>query len=159
MSQNIHLQKLLAKIAIKRFIDNFAKVLNGHSITHLELSQSSGKPDNAFNKTVNEAEDPRLSTFLRYWISLEDILKTKGKEFDVDFNQLIDGDTRKIIHILKDAHHADLNEIVKAHSQFLLGLKIYFDLLSRKNVLTTSEVEIYHHILKMIHEQEDPYIE
>ena len=74
-------KNFLLKLVVKRFIDNFAKQLNNQNITHVE-------------------------------VALEDIekryLKAKGKQFDLDFNQLIDNHIKKIFLVLRDAQQMSL---------------------------------------------------
>jgi hypothetical protein len=155
MNDNIILQKLLNKIAVKRFNDIFNEELKDRRITNIELSIKAGKLENAFNKTINEAEDPRMSTFLRYWNAVIELINEKDNESPIDFNQLLDEKVRKILSMAGEMQEADVFHSIRKNKDFYIGLKVYVDILNKKGVLTIKEVKLYSKIMTVIEKLEE----
>lgn len=150
MYERVVLQKLLNKIAVKRFMDNLNNYLFDKSITNIEVSRRAGKPENAFNKTINEAEDPRLSTFLRYYTAVIDALDSREEPADIELINLLDEQIIKIFKLSREAQEADIKDLIISQKKLFRGLKVYVDILHQRKALTESEVNMYKNIEKLL---------
>lgn len=155
MKDNTTLQKLLNKIAVKRFNDNLNEELKDRRITNIELSIKAGKLENAFNKTINEAEDPRMSTFLRYWNAIIELINDKDNESPIEFNHLLDQKIREILSMAGEMQEADIFHSIEKNKDFYLGLKVYVDILNKRGVLTIKEAHLYSKIMDAIKKLEE----
>jgi len=156
MNITAELQKLLNKIAVKMLMDNFSRKIYESKITHLELSRKAGKHEGAFNKTMNQMEDPNLSSFLRYWFSARSILKQRNEDssqFSLDM--LVDEKIEKILTAAADLAESDLEKFCDANHEFLIGLKVHVDLLNSKGRLRPEELGAYTEIYRELKRKEN----
>lgn len=150
-NKNLILQQLLSKILVKKVIDNFHNILADKNISHAEISRKAGKNEGAFNKTFNEAEDLKLSSFLRYWHAFKSLEKEKhsiSTNDSVKFEDLLNSETRKILNLISHLKNYDLNSITAEDIKLLQSLRYYFKLLKDKNILTECEIAVYEKILE-----------
>lgn len=151
MQDRALIQKLLNRIAAVKFLDNFKKKAIELNIKSYELSRAAGKIENAFSKTYSEMEDPRLSSFLRFWHAALNIVEARGEKADeLNFNSLIDSELKEILTILNDINEADLKEFLRRHREFFLGLYVYVQLLKNKKAAAEEEIDAYERNLKII---------
>lgn len=155
MSEYQHVQKLLSKVALQRFMQNFRRKLNELDVKDIEISKKSGRHQGAFNKTINEAEDLRLSSFLRYWDTALSI--ATEHEVAIDFHDLMNEEVRKILQMVKEFSPSDLGDsIPNIHSKDLIDLKVYVDLLVKQKAITQAEQTAYYQIIEELENQEEP---
>ncbi|MBO8161841.1 MAG: hypothetical protein H0Z24_09445 [Thermosipho sp. (in: Bacteria)] len=150
-NKNLILQQLLSKILVKKIIDNFHNILADKNISHAELSRKAGKNEGAFNKTFNEAEDLKLSSFLRYWHafkSLEEEKYSSSEDNAVKFEDLLDSEAHRMLNLISQLKNYDLNFISIEDIKLLQSLKYYFKQLKNKNILTEREIAVYEKILE-----------
>lgn len=129
-------------------------------IKHSNLSERAGRVRNAFNKTFNQVEDLRLSSFIRYWVTflnLANELNEMGSvKYDVpDFNNLVDQEIQNIVGLLSELslYQDNLGDLVQLlnskedKSVFLRelfnGLKVHVESMKAKKVITEEEYRIF----------------
>ncbi|MDI3540737.1 MAG: hypothetical protein PWP66_275 [Thermosediminibacterales bacterium] len=148
-NKNLILQQLLSKILVKKVIDRFHNVLIDNKISHAEISRKAGKNEGAFNKTFNEAEDLKFSSFLRYWHAFK-LLENGKHSSPVKFEDLLDSEAHNILDLLSHLKNYDLNSISAEDIKLLQNLKYYYYQLRSKNALTKCEMDIYEKLLKTL---------
>ena len=146
------IQGIIDKIIGIRFMENFSKTLNKHSISHMKLSKVSGKGDGAFNKLINEKNTPYLTTFLRYWYFAK---KLSSKPFnmiedDFQFDKLLDELIIRGLQVSADISNAELKDYILENKDFFIGLKVYFDLPNNRKTFTDEELLLYQKIYNLI---------
>jgi len=142
------LQSLFTKILSYRITRNIDKELKDKNINHLQLSEASGRFGNWFNRTYNQVEDMRLSTFLRAYVAVSRIPNMDPLPLDSIFTE----EVLKIASLKIDFYDNNPEDLIKENklSLFLLGLKVYVDALEKLNIVTTEEVDAYDRVLLFI---------
>jgi len=143
--------KLLSKVAVKRFMDKLTAELSklDFDINHLSISKIAGKQDNALSKTLSEGEDPRLSSFLRYWYAISTISKKEtGQETPILFEKLFDPEVKRILKMISDLGNP--NPLFNEYKDTFKGWKVYVDLLAKQNAITQEEITAYNDFLSKL---------
>lgn len=147
------LQKILSKIAVYCFICNFDMALHNMQISHSELSRTAGKVENAFNKTKNEMEDPRLSSFLRYWWAARKIRNDRQRRkhtYRLDFQALIDKNIENILSAAAEIRDCEWKSFIIENEKLFNSLDVYIKLFKNKRLLTEQELEVYLEVKRVI---------
>lgn len=144
--------KLMNKVLVCIFINNFSREMSRRCIPSAELSREAGKAGNAFSKTINQGEDPQLSSFLRYWHAASSSSKDKqGRDFpELDFNKLICSEAVNVLLLIRSLSNCDINNLSSEDSKTILNVKFYVDLLTSKKALTEIESNVYKEIYIML---------
>jgi succinate dehydrogenase flavin-adding protein (antitoxin of CptAB toxin-antitoxin module) len=149
-NKNLILQQLITKMLVKSVLDNFHNQLKREKISHAKLSRKAGKPENAFNKTFNECEDPSFSSFLKYWHAFNSIRESSDGKLNTQekfhFEDLIKKEDQNMLNFISQIKDYDLNSINTKDKTFLKRLKYYFDILKLSKSLTDEEISIYEEI-------------
>lgn len=122
-------------------------------ISHSELSRTAGKVENAFNKTKNEMEDPRLSSFLKYWFAAKKIHNSRQRRkhsYKLDFQNLVDKNIEKILSAAAEIRDCEWKSFIIENKKLFNSLEVYITLFKNKKLLTKQELEVYLEIKKII---------
>lgn len=143
-------QKLLQKILVWKFMGNMTRALKQRNLTHTELSKASGRVSSAFNKTINQVEDLRLSSFLRYWVVISELTADDGLHEKIVFEELIDEEIRRMIAVLSDLSYEDQpSHLLISEREFFIGLRVHVEGLKKKHALGPEESETYELIAEL----------
>ncbi|ASS74797.1 hypothetical protein CIG75_07275 [Tumebacillus algifaecis] len=150
------LQKLLHKVVLKRFFDNWTKEIKENKILQVELSRAAGRNDGAFNKSFKNLEDIQITTFLRYWSALNNVLVEKGKK-PLDFIRLLDHQTAKTLIIASELNIFEFQELAERERDFFIGVKVYIDVFLKEQVYYSDSKEVlaYQAFIKRYITEED----
>ncbi len=145
------LQRLLYRIAVKRLMEAFDAALDRAKIARRRLSEEAGMPPNAFTSTKNEMEDPRLSTFLRYYCAAVRLLSSMGaEEISVD-SMIRDSAAAKIIDLADEIALAGAGALSDEDSMRLFAsLKQDVLLLTKKGAVSEEELAAFSAVCSMI---------
>jgi hypothetical protein len=149
------LQKLIQKIIVWKFSSNLDKELSKYDISHANISRQAGRVQTAFNKTIRQVEDIRISSFIRYWISIQDLIKvsTRYKNINISFESLIDEEIVKLSHFASELSDEEIDYIANLDAALLIGLKVHIQRMRLiKNVLKDEEIQIYEKVLSNMKE-------
>lgn len=141
------LQKLFNKLTVYKFLGNLTTRFS--RISHTKISIKAGRAQNNFNRAFNENEDIRLSTLLRYWRAIDQLVKdsqlTVADDRPFTFESLLDEELLNILDTVNQLSDIDWNEVARTeHFQhFIHGLEFYVSLLTKKGLLLTEEIEAF----------------
>lgn len=138
-SERKALQKLLETIIAKKFMDNFNSALLSYKISNKSVSEHAGRAHNAFNKLVNQYENPQISTVLRFLHVANEMIKkeTRNENKRITLEELIDEELRLTINIAIQVPQAEIKQLVIDNKDFFRSLNVYFSNESRRNVAFT----------------------
>lgn len=144
------IQKMIKKAAIYQLMTNFDEKLKSEEVqlTHRDLSDGTGRAETWFNNSFRNAEDLRISSFLRILaVANESHIDKVQSEIDGTF--LSDIFTSKVLGIAStinevamenDSAHLDF-EFVQSKEKVFQDLVTYWGILSANNKLDASEKE------------------
>lgn len=132
-------------------MDKLDKELQERKIPRSKVSEEAARGPTTFNKTFSEAEDLRMSTFLRYWFSIMKIIEREEKE-PIKFDSMLDDEMREVVEIAVQIADDELEYVVNNNKEFFMGIKIYVKELKKSKALTQEEMEIFSEILDYIKE-------
>jgi DNA-binding transcriptional regulator YhcF (GntR family) len=148
------LQKLLQKILIYRLTRNIDKELEDRKISHLELSENTGRNSNWFNRTYNELEDMKTSTFIKVITAINKIISDNDNFKPVEVNSVLNEEILKMASVSIDLAMNEVDYLLKNDHdfcEFFVGMHFYVDALKAlKNVLTEEELNVYEQLLNRI---------
>lgn len=148
-NDNKLLQELLNKIMLYRFTRNIDRELENRKISHAALSRSIGRSGNWFNRSFNELEDMRISTFIKLIVSLPKISSHKN-DF-IQINSILDKELFEIASVLIDLKDNNLEHLLHPDANmtnFFLKIKVYLD--SIKKTVSQEELDAYNRVLRQI---------
>lgn len=150
------LQGLLNKVFLYRFTRNLDKELVSRKISHATLSGSTGRSGNWFNRTFNELEDMRISTFVKSISAINHIIREHGNDryTPVEVHTVLDEELFKIATISIDLSMNDIEYLLVNEPEireFLVGIKVYVDVLNTMNgKLSQDEIRLYEKTLSQL---------
>jgi hypothetical protein len=157
-NDNVLLQGLLNKVILYRFTRNFDKILQDRKISHAELSESTGRKGNWFNRTFNELEDMRISTFIKSVAAVTKILNERGQSEPIDITSIINEELIEIATVSIDLTIIDIEDLLSPDSgltDFFLKLKVYVDSMKALNdIVSQEEADAYARVLERINQKE-----
>lgn len=157
-NDNILLQGLLNKVILYRFTRNLDKILQDHKISHAELSENTGRKGNWFNRTFNELEDMRISTFIKSVAAVSKILNEQRRSNPIDITSIITEELFEIANVSIDLTIVDIEDLLHPDSglaDFFLKLKVYVDSMKAlNNIVSQEEVDAYTRILEKLNQKE-----
>jgi hypothetical protein len=109
----ILLQGMLNKVLLHRFTRNLDKELQDRKISHAKLSGSTGRTGNWFNKTFNELEDMRISTFVKSLSAINNIISGNSNFKPIEMNTVLDTELFKIASVIIDLSINETEHLVK----------------------------------------------
>ena len=145
------LQKILQKITTYKMMDNLDKQLKEHKLPRSKVAQEAGRSVNALNKIFAEAEDLRMSTFLRYWLTINEIL-LQEKQPPLAFESLIDAEMKDIIRVAAYVADEGVDYTVKEDRSLFSSMKVHFLQLEKSNALSDIEIQLINRINKLLEE-------
>ncbi|WIM41140.1 hypothetical protein PO903_09810 [Paenibacillus sp. PK4536] len=154
------LESLMKKILIYRFTRNIDKILHDNKISHHEISMNSGRNNNWFNRTFNDLEDMRISSFLKMLSAMNKLSgNTKNQLKPFNLEDILGNDVLDISSILNDLNSDDLDHLLqhdKELAESLNNLKFYFDTIQGfDSIVSKEEIDAYDRIIKIINHKED----
>ncbi|WP_044640741.1 hypothetical protein [Risungbinella massiliensis] len=151
------LQELLNKVLLYRLTRNLDKELQNRKISHAELSGSTGRKNNWFNRTFNELEDMRISTFIKSLAAINKIISNTSKFSPVEVQAVIDEEILNIASVIIDLSMNDVRYLLNNDPdlpKFFEDIKFYVDSLrALKNVLSLEESDAYDRVLNRINSE------
>jgi hypothetical protein len=151
------LQSLLTKIILYRFTRNFDKILQNQRISHAELSAATGRASNWFNRTYNELEDMRVSTFIKSMAAVNKILSQRGNDNQINpLDSIFDQELLRIASVFLDLSLFEPQELLdsdESMTAFFIGLKVYVDALKGMDAaVSPEEIAIFEKLLSKVRE-------
>lgn len=158
LDENTLLQNLLNKVILYRFSRNLDKELQIRRISHAELSGSTGRSGNWFNRTFNELEDMRISTFIKSISAINKIISKKENVKPVEIEVILDKELLKIASVSIDLSMNSIEHLLQNDKEitrfFLEEIRYYVDALRAHNCkLSDDEFSAYEQILKKINSE------
>lgn len=153
-NENALLQGLLNKVILYRFTRNLDKELENRKISHAELSGSTGRIGNWFNRTFNELEDMRISTFIKSISAINKIISENDKFKPVEVHSVLDEELFKVASVSIDLSLNGVEHLLQNDTdvrRFFLEIRFYVDALKALDgKLTEDENDAYERILTRI---------
>lgn len=162
-NDNILLQGLLNKVIRYRLTRNFDKALQDREISHAELSGSTGRKGNWFNRTFNELEDMRTSTLIKSVAAVSKILNERSnsnrrKYNPIEITSVINEELFEIASVSIDLTIIDIEDLLHTDSgltDFFKKLKVYVDSMKvLNNIVSQEEADAYGRVLERINQKE-----
>lgn len=154
LKENVFLQSLLNKVILYRFTRNLDKVLGDRKISHAELSGNTGRSGNWFNRTFNEMEDMRVTTFLKTLSAINKIVDGNDKFRHAEVDAVLDEELFRIASFSIDLSMNDVEHLVQNDAdirKFFLDIRFYVDSLKALDgKLSDDELVAYERILTLI---------
>ncbi|GED59947.1 hypothetical protein ABER61_00515 [Brevibacillus formosus] len=148
------LQGLLNKVILYRFTRNLDKELEDRKISHAELSGSTGRSGNWFNRTFNELEDMRISTFIKSISAINKIISGNYKFKPVEVHKVLDEEMFKVASVSIDLSMNGVEYLLQNDAdmcKFFLEIRFYVDALKALDgKLSYDEIHAYEQILTRI---------
>ncbi|USG67345.1 hypothetical protein NDK47_08765 [Brevibacillus ruminantium] len=149
------LQGLLSKVLLYRFTRNLDKELNERKISHSQLSGSTGRSGNWFNRTFNELEDMRISTFIKSISAINKIISGNEKFKPVEVRAVLDEELFKVASVSIDLSiNNDVGHLLQNDPdirKFFVDIKFYVDALKTlHDVISDEEIQAYEGIMNRI---------
>ncbi|AQQ55599.1 hypothetical protein [Planococcus lenghuensis] len=142
------IQKMIKKAAIYQLMTNFDEKLKSEEVqlTHRDLSDGTGRAETWFNNSFRNAEDLRISSFLRILAVANESHKDKTEtEIDGDFLSAIFTSevfqTATAINGVAMENDAHLFDFVQSEEKLFQDLVAYWGILSANNKLDEAEEE------------------
>ncbi|MEQ6378240.1 hypothetical protein RZN22_17130 [Bacillaceae bacterium S4-13-58] len=148
--------KLLHKVLLYRITRNIDKELNVRKISHSEISGSTGRNSNWFNRSFNELEDMKITTFVKILAAVnKNVDATTNSNFQpVSIESVLDKETLRIASYTIDVSINDLDYLITNSTnfrEFLIEIRFYVvSLKALNNVLSSDELDAYEVIFKRI---------
>lgn len=153
-NESVLLQGLLNKVFLYRFTRTLDKELQDRKISHAELSGATGRSGNWFNRTFNELEDMRISTFVKSLSAINKIINGNDKFKPVEVHSVIDDELFKLASVSIDLSMNGVEHLLKNDPEirmFFVDIKFYVDALKAlKDVLSEEEIQAYDQLLNRI---------
>ncbi|MFI8712838.1 hypothetical protein [Brevibacillus brevis] len=148
------LQGVLNKILLYRFTRNLDKELQDRKISHAELSGTTGRSGNWFNRTFNELEDMRVSTFVKSLSAINKIISGNDKFKPVEVHSVIDDELFRLASVSIDLSMNGVEYLLENDPEirmFFLDIKFYVDALKALNdVLSEEEIQAYEQLMNRL---------
>ncbi len=149
------LQSVLNKIAVYKFFSNLTARFS--KMSFIKISVQSGRAENNFNRAFNTNENIRLSTLLRYWRAIQQLIHdgelTLGDEDKpLTFESLIDDELTEILDMVNKINEMRLEEEVEDRDfqHFLRGLEVYATSLSKRGLLLQEEANAFYSLIEKV---------
>lgn len=151
-SSTKELMRLLHRIAVKRVMESFDAALRRAGITQRRLSEEAEMPPNAFSGTISEAEDPRLSTFLRYYCAALREMRSQGAEEKISIDSLIrESGAAGIIHLACQIERAGADVFSNPEAAALfVSLRQDVQMLNKKGAVSKEESAAFDKMYSLI---------
>lgn len=154
-NEGVLLQGLLNKVILYRFTRNLDKELAERKISHAQLSGSTGRNSNWFNRSFNELEDMRISTFIKSITVINKIISGNEKFKPVEVCNVLDDELFKAASVSIDLSlNDDVEHLLRNDTDirnFFVDIRFYVDALEGK--LSGEEKQAYERILVRINEE------
>jgi hypothetical protein len=132
---------LIHRLAVSKFLENLNVCLNKHGIRHSTLSQEAGRTVGSFNKTYNRVEDLSLSSFLRYWRSLQRLLEGVPTADMPHFEKLFDYEIQKMMDAAIELSTFEVEDVVTRERTLFKGMVALVERLKRNRVIKEQDPE------------------
>jgi len=162
-NDNSLLQGLLNKVIRYRLTRNLDKALQDREISHAQLSESTGRKGNWFNRTFNELEDMRASTLIKSVAAISKILnerrESSRRKYDpIEITSIINEELFEVASVSIDLTIIDIEDLLRDNSdltKFFLKLKVYVDSMKAlNNIVSQEEADAYARVLERINQKE-----
>ncbi|WP_201635093.1 hypothetical protein [Tumebacillus amylolyticus] len=113
--------------------------------------------ENALSKSFTQVEDMHMSSFLRYWYGIQQILEQRGQEEQLDFSRLLDPELLKMLEISIQMSTFEVPDVAEREIAFFQGLRAHVDGLLRRGSLShdSEEVLAYESLMSLYSSQEE----
>lgn len=153
-NDGVLLQGLLNKVLLYRITRNLDKELQDRRISHAELSGSTGRSGNWFNRTFNELEDMRISTFIKSLTAINKIISGNSNFKPVEVQSVLDIQLFKIASVSIDLSMNGIEHLLNndpAIPKFFADIKFYVDAIKAlNNTISDEELQAYEKILNQL---------
>jgi hypothetical protein len=147
------LQELLNKIMLYRITRNLNNELQTRNIKHYKISEATGRSGNWFNRTFNDLEDMRLTTFIKLVASVPKVVTENNTKEPVPVTSIMTEEVMEIASLLLDLNDIEISDLLDPDAgkrEFFKELKPYVDLLENANKASKEETEAYNRALQLI---------
>lgn len=156
-NNNEALQALLHKVLLYRFTRNLDKELEDRKISHSLISGSTGRNPRWFNRSFNKLEDMKISTFIKFISTVNQIICGNSNFKPVEVNVVLNAEIFRIASVIVDLSMNDVEHLIRNDTevcQFFIDINVYVhSLKSLNNVLSDEELEVYEQILCLINHE------
>jgi hypothetical protein len=147
------LQELLNKIMLYRITRNLNNEMRTRKIRHYQISEATGRNGNWFNRTFNDLEDMRLTTFIKLIASVPKIATENNTKDPVPVTLILTEEVMEIASLLLDLNDVEISDLLDPDAgkrKLFKELKPYVDLLENANKASKEETEAYNRALQLI---------